>query len=87
MPCEHVTLPGGQHAIVCTGRGGGRKCVVCKRPATRLCDWKVPEAANGTCSTPLCARHSHRPAPDKDLCPQHSAEWIEMRQKRLEGHG
>lgn len=72
MPCHHITVDG-VSAIVCTS-GRTQKCR-CGRKATRLCDWKVKGRKSGTCDKPLCARCSHSPAPEKDLCPQHAAEW------------
>lgn len=74
MPCTVTTLPGGQRAIVCTARGRQKRCG-CGNPSTKLCDWKVPSKKSGTCDAPLCERCTHVPAPDKDLCPQHAAEW------------
>lgn len=73
MPCSHVKLPGGVSAIVCTS--GRRKRCACGKPSTRLCDWKVPGKKSGTCDQPICAGCTHVPAPDKDLCPKHAAEW------------
>jgi hypothetical protein len=72
MPCEHVTLPGGVHAIVCSGR---RNRCACGAPATLACDWKVPGRKSNTCDAPICRTCTHVPAPDKDLCPAHAAEW------------
>jgi hypothetical protein len=57
--------------------------------ATRECDWKLkssdtpPPPMIGrartrrvrTCDTPLCGACAWSPAPDKDLCPTHAAEW------------
>lgn len=78
MTCEHVTLPNGFHAIVCGPRQPHQKCR-CGRRATLLCDWKMPERMNfrksQTCDKPLCDRCTSSPAPDKDLCPKHAAEW------------
>lgn len=74
MPCTTVTLPDGVRAIVCTSRGRTRRCA-CGAAATKLCDWKVPSKSSGTCDRPLCARCTHVPAPHKDLCPQHAAQW------------
>jgi hypothetical protein len=67
MVCDRVTMPGGGTAIVCSSRR--RKRCACGRPATLLCDWKVP---GGTCDTDLCARCTTSPAPDKDLCSTHA---------------
>jgi hypothetical protein len=77
MPCQGVTLPGGGHAIVCTGRGG-KKCP-CGNRATLLCDWKDKRKLGATCDKPLCARCTTSPAPDKDLCPKHAAEWAQIK--------
>jgi len=71
MPCTHVRRPDGIGAIVCTPT---QRCA-CGARATKLCDWKVPTKKSGTCDRPLCARCTHVPAPDKDLCPEHAAEW------------
>lgn len=71
MPCQRVLLPGGGHAIVC---GPTKRCK-CGNKATRLCDWKVPTKKSGTCDRGLCAKCTSVPAPDKDLCKEHAAEW------------
>jgi hypothetical protein len=76
MTCEHVTLPNGARAIICSSRRR-RRCA-CGRPATLLCDWKVPARRSGTCDRPICADCATSPVPDKDLCPAHAtafAEW------------
>jgi hypothetical protein len=67
MACEHVTLPEGGHAIVCSSR---RRCE-CGRPEMLLCDWIVPGKKSGTCDKPLCSRCSMSPAIGKDLCSTH----------------
>lgn len=74
MPCEHVTLPDGARAIVCGPRPGRCACGS-GLPATQLCDWKTPTGPASTCSAKLCRRCTHVPAPGKDLCPTHRAEW------------
>jgi len=76
MTCEHVTLPNGARAIICTSERR-KLCIQCgKHYASRLCDWKVHEHRSGTCDAPICVNCSHSPAPDKDLCPEHAAIWI-----------
>lgn len=75
MTCETVSLPGGGRAIVCGPRRRRRKCA-CGKPAGKLCDWKVKSRRSGTCDTPICSSCSHVPAPGKDLCPQHAAQWL-----------
>jgi hypothetical protein len=78
MTCHHVQLENGASAIVC-GRGLRFERCRCGRKALLLCDWKMPEGKtvrkSGTCDQPLCDRCTHSPAPDKDLCPAHAAEW------------
>lgn len=73
MICQHVTLPDGTAAIACFS--GRRQRCACGKVATKLCDWKVPTKKTGTCDKPLCPACTHVPAPDKDLCPTHAAEW------------
>lgn len=74
MPCTHVSLPGGGHAIVCGPKPRFKPCRCGNKP-TVLCDWKVPERPTRTCDAPLCPTCTYVPAPDKDLCPTHAAEW------------
>jgi hypothetical protein len=78
MPCETVTLPGGQRAIVCGSRRRRPRCA-CGAPAPLLCDWKV---GAGTCDEPICERCSTKPAPDKDLCPAHALAWAAWKAHR-----
>lgn len=75
MPCVPFSTPDGARGFMCTT--GRRKRCACGsgRVATLLCDWKDPTKANGTCSAALCPACTHIPAPDKDLCPTHAAEW------------
>lgn len=80
MNCQRVSLPTGGAAIVC-GTRRREKCK-CGRPATLLCDWKVPTKSSGTCDAPICASCSTSPAPDKDLCRAHAAEFAEWKARR-----
>lgn len=76
MVCTRVTLPGGIPAIVCGPRAKAKPCPCGSGlPATRLCDWKTPDGPRPTCDAPLCRRCATVPAPDKDLCKAHAAEW------------
>jgi hypothetical protein len=75
MTCERISLPSGGAAIVCGPRQRHRRCSQCGRPAPLLCDWKTPARRSGTCDAPLCEGCTTSPAPDKDLCPAHAAEW------------
>ena len=83
MTCEHVTLPNGGTAIVCSSRR--RKRCKCGRPEELLCDWKVPSGRSGTCDAPICRRCSFSPAPGKDLCPTHILELEEWNAERANG--
>ena len=73
MTCKVVQLKEGMTAIVC-GTSPRRRCG-CGKPATLLCDWKVKTRKSGTCDAPICTKCSLSPAPGKDLCPKHAAEW------------
>jgi hypothetical protein len=84
MTCEHVSLPGGGSAIVCSS-GRSKRCA-CGGRATLLCDWKVPSRRSGTCDAPICRRCTVSPASDKDLCPDH-AEAYKTWQRRQDGGG
>lgn len=82
MKCAYVKI-GNTTAIVC-GRGNTKKkCVVCGRAASRLCDWKMGKKnavttdggiarMNATCYKPLCDVCAFPPAHKKDLCPEHA---------------
>lgn len=73
MICDVVPMTVGGNAIVCSS-GRGRRCK-CGKRATLLCDWKKPRKRSGTCDAPLCRSCTTSPAPEKDLCPAHAAEW------------
>ncbi|SEI69487.1 hypothetical protein SAMN05518849_101585 [Sphingobium sp. AP50] len=73
MPCQHVRLPTGGTAIVCSS--GRRPQCACGQPAPLLCDWKVPARRSGTCDAPICRACAISPAPDKDLCPAHAQDF------------
>ena len=79
MRCSSIRLDNGAHAIVCSGRRGGRvaRCVGCGKAAGLLCDWKVKAKRSGTCDAPICSNCTTSPADDKDLCPTHGAAWAE----------
>lgn len=74
MPCVPFSTPDGARGFMCTTRGPRKRCA-CGKPATQECDWKVKGKKSGTCDRPICKACSHVPAPDKDLCPTHAAEW------------
>lgn len=73
MPCAHIKLPGGGHAIVRYSGARQKKCKVCKHAAPYLCDWKVGKAK--TCDKPICGQHAKEVAPDKHLCPEHQVAY------------
>jgi hypothetical protein len=73
VPCNHVILPGGAHAIIC-GRGSRpRPCSVCGRPHSKLCDFPLRGAKAGkTCDRTLCDQCAVHQEPDLDYCPAHA---------------
>ena len=74
MHCEHVKLPDGTAAIVCTShRPRYRRCRVCGTIAKLQCDWKT--GGGKTCDRDLCAEHAKEVGPDKHLCPEHQVEY------------
>lgn len=84
MACEHVKMPNGGSAIVCSS-DRRPKCSGCGKPARLLCDWKVPGTRYGTCDAPVCENYSVKPAEGKDLCPTHAAaydQWCAERADR-----
>lgn len=81
MACHHLTLPGGDRAIICD-RTKPKRCL-CGQPATRLCDWKVTKSRSGTCDKPLCANCSTEPAKNKDLCRDHAAAFERWKAARV----
>ena len=83
MTCEHVQLPGGGSAIVCSSNRRP-KCSGCGKPARQLCDWKTPGVRNGTCDAPVCERCSTKPAEGKDLCPAHAVDYEKWCAERLD---
>lgn len=76
MPCTPFQS-GTARGFICTrGRPRPKRCACGSGlAADLLCDWKDKTKANGTCSAKICAACTHVPAPDKDLCPTHAAEW------------
>lgn len=83
MVCRSIPLPTGGHAIVCGPRERKKRCS-CGRPASLLCDWKVPTKRNPkkTCDAPICDRCTTSPAEDKDLCPAHAVAFRAWREAR-----
>ena len=54
MPCLHVKLPGGAHAIVKVANPRRKRCYVCGVLCSTLCDFPVPEHKSGTCDRACC---------------------------------
>lgn len=83
MTCELIDIPGVGKGFVCGKLPPRQKCG-CGRPATLLCDWKVPNTIrkSQTCDAPICSRCTTSPAPDKDLCKRHAREFETWKGKR-----
>jgi hypothetical protein len=78
MPCSHVKLPGGGHAIVCTRGGRQKSCVTCGKPASILCDYPVTrDGKDTTCDRPCCRQHAESVGSDKDYCLAHAQMGLE----------
>jgi hypothetical protein len=61
-----------QSGVIICGMSTQRFCA-CGRPATILCDWKVPTHKSGVCNRAVCSRHARKVAPDKYVClPEHA---------------
>lgn len=84
MACRIINLDQGDgrtmRAIVCGPAPKVRNCKTHGEPLNLLCDWKVADGK--TCDAPLCFAGSHSPAPGKDLCDAHWAQWQEVLHKR-----
>ena len=72
VTCTVVRTPQGA-AIVCS-RTEQPRCA-CGKRAALLCDWKVPKNPSGTCDAPVCDACATSPAPGKDLCARHGADY------------
>lgn len=86
MACEHVTMPAGGRAIVCSSR---QRCD-CGRNSTLLCDWIVSGKKSGTCDKPICRWCTTSPAAGKDLCRAHArayTDWLAERAARRASSG
>lgn len=72
MPCEHIDLGNGVHAIVCRPGTSKALCYVCGRAAPKLCDYPEPKHKSGTCDRPCCMAHCEHVGEDKDYCKEHA---------------
>lgn len=84
MSCDHIKVPGGGVAIVCSRGRRQQRCRWCvSRPGKFLCDWKV--GPGKTCDKPICSEHAQEVASNKHLCPEHQktyTAWLAGRQVR-----
>lgn len=63
-----------------------RRCSACGRlklrEEIRLCDARLKKVRKGrktnTCNKPVCAKCTTVPAPEKDLCPNHAAQYAAL---------
>jgi hypothetical protein len=52
-----------------------KKCYMCGKPATILCDAPKSDNLFGlSCDIPMCKDHAHRIGPDNDVCGYHYNE-------------
>lgn len=72
MPCipfKHTMKDGAVvTGFICTS-GSGKRCAICGRPSTKLCDGLKRDGK--TCDLPLCRRCAVHVDPDKDYCAAH----------------
>lgn len=69
MPCIHVAIPGGGHAIVKVANQPRKRCHFCPEWSVALCDGLDPSHKSGTCDRRMCEFHRHTVGPNQDLCP------------------
>lgn len=81
MPCDHVKLPNGFRAIVCSRghRGKAWRCF-CGLAGGFQCDWKVGDGK--TCDVHLCPDHATTVGEDKHLCPLHAEAYERWKDER-----
>ena len=79
MPCFHISLPSGGHALVRVA--GAAKCCLCERPSEFLCDFLV--APGRTCSRRLCRHHRADIGNRIDFCPEHQQRWLDGEQRHV----
>ncbi len=88
MICQHVQMPGGGTAIVCS-EGRRRRCSCCSGWSTKLCDGPPPAGSKRkTCDVPLCSGCArHVDGQDLDYCPTHAELAGGRGQLQLEPRG
>jgi hypothetical protein len=86
MTCEIDRRPDGVTLIICSRGGGKRQRTTCKcgAPATLACDWRLPPDRKKTCDAPICEKCTTKPAPGKDICPDHKAAYERWRAREVE---
>lgn len=74
MPCHRTPF-----GFVCTGREPRKRCRHCGRWAdpARLCDYPMPARKSKTCDAVMCLGCATQVGPDKDICPDHLAQYRE----------
>lgn len=82
MGCDHIKVPGGGAAIVCTRAVRRHKCCACHLAGGFQCDWKLSETK--TCDRFICPEHALKVAPNKHLCPEHQETYKAWQAKRKE---
>jgi len=85
MPCEHVDLGDGVHAIIKRPNERPRHCSVCKRLLRKwkLCDFPTGTGKNKTCDKVLCEACATHREPDTDYCPTHACLFTPEGRLRL----
>ncbi len=81
MPCK-VERDGDTVRIICSRGNTPKCCVVCGKPADKLCDYPLDN--DKTCDTPMCSKHAFKPringeylyGADKDFCPEHAVQVV-----------
>jgi hypothetical protein len=72
MPCYHVDLPGGGHAIITLAKQR-RKICACGNIAPNLCDAPVTRRGKpATCDKGVCPKCSTQDGEGHDYCLEHS---------------
>lgn len=74
------------NGFVCGPAPRRTRCVGCIkltiRARLRLCDARIKGSGGRTCDAPVCVDCTTQPAPDKDLCPHHAAQWRKLNAAR-----
>lgn len=74
MGCDHIKLPGGGSAIVCSRGRRTQSCHIqgCRGTVVSLCDYPVErKGKKATCDAPMCSAHRHTVSKTED----DSVDW------------